>query len=66
MPGRIVQLRVAVGDTIERGQPLLILEAMKMEHTLTAASAGVVQSVNFAVGDMVDDGSELLVIAAPE
>ncbi len=66
MPGRIVQLRVAVGDTIERGQPLLILEAMKMEHTLTAASAGVVQSVNFAVGDMVDDGSELLVIVAPE
>ncbi len=64
MPGRIVQLRVAVGDSVERGQALLILEAMKMEHTLTAAADGVVEAVHFAVGDMVDDGAELLVVTA--
>ncbi|MDE2362037.1 MAG: acetyl/propionyl/methylcrotonyl-CoA carboxylase subunit alpha [Hyphomicrobiales bacterium] len=60
MPGKVIALLVEPGASVERGQPLLILEAMKMEHTITAPSAGLVKAHRFAVGDQVGDGAELV------
>jgi 3-methylcrotonyl-CoA carboxylase alpha subunit len=60
LPGKIIDLRVKVGDTVSRGQPLLVLEAMKMEHTLTAPADGTVKSIRYAVGEQVSEGAELV------
>ena len=60
MPGKVIALLATVGATLEKGAPLLILEAMKMEHTITAPSAGTVKSFCFGVGDQVGDGAELV------
>ncbi len=54
MPGRIVAIHCKPGDRVTPGQPLLVLEAMKMEYTLTARTEGVIAAIRFAVGDMVD------------
>ncbi|WP_374401445.1 acetyl-CoA carboxylase biotin carboxylase subunit [Niveibacterium sp.] len=60
MPGKVVALLAEAGARVERGAPLLVLEAMKMEHTITAPGAGVVKAYRFAVGDQVSDGAALL------
>jgi len=60
MPGKVVAVMVAVGDCVERGAPLVVLEAMKMEHTITAPFAGTVASLFYTVGDIVSEGAELL------
>ena len=60
MPGKIVALLVAKGDAVEKGAPLLIMEAMKMEHTIAAPSKGVVEEMLYAVGDQVTEGAPLL------
>jgi 3-methylcrotonyl-CoA carboxylase alpha subunit len=60
MPGRIVALLAAAGARVKQGEPLLILEAMKMEHTLTAPANGVCEAFNCAVGDQVPEGAELV------
>jgi 3-methylcrotonyl-CoA carboxylase alpha subunit len=60
LPGKIIDLRVRPGDTVTRGQPLLVLEAMKMEHTLAAPADGKVKSVRYAVGEQVPEGAELV------
>jgi 3-methylcrotonyl-CoA carboxylase alpha subunit len=60
LPGKIIDLRVKAGDTVSKGQPLLVLEAMKMEHTLSAPSDGTVKSVRYAVGEQVPEGAELV------
>jgi 3-methylcrotonyl-CoA carboxylase alpha subunit len=65
MPGRVIAVSVRPGDTVKRGEPLIVMEAMKMEHTITAPAAGVVESVNCEVGDQVREGTELLAIAVP-
>jgi 3-methylcrotonyl-CoA carboxylase alpha subunit len=65
MPGRVVQLLVAAGDAVSRGQPLIVIEAMKMEHTIAASRDGTVESVRFAVGDLVEEGAELIALAEP-
>jgi 3-methylcrotonyl-CoA carboxylase alpha subunit len=62
MPGNIIAVLVEAGDRVVAGAPLLILEAMKMEHTISAPLDGVVERVNFAVGDQVAEGTELLAI----
>ena len=54
MPGRIVAIHVKAGDSVQPGQPLLVLEAMKMEYTLQSRTSGTVEKVRYAVGDMVD------------
>ncbi len=64
MPGKIIALHVQPGDTVQAGAPLLVLEAMKMEHTLSAPSAGQVSEVLYAVGDQVSEGVELLRLEA--
>ena len=60
MPGRVVQLMVCVGDEVAKGAPLVVLEAMKMEQTLSAADAGTVTAVRCAVGEVVDAGAVLV------
>ena len=63
MPGKVVQAMVATGDTVVRGQTVMILEAMKMEHAISAPADGIVADVFFAAGDQVDEGAELLRLA---
>jgi len=60
MPGKVIALLVQPGQAVDKGAPVLILEAMKMEHTITAPQAGVVKAYRYAVGDQVSDGAELL------
>jgi 3-methylcrotonyl-CoA carboxylase alpha subunit len=64
MPGRITRVLVESGATVSRGQGLLVLEAMKMEHTITAPADGSVAVIRYAAGDLVDEGAELLVFEA--
>ena len=66
MPGKIVALRVEPGATVKRGAPLLVLEAMKMEHTIAAPADGVVERLRYRVGDQVEEGAELVVFKAAE
>ncbi|HJG36246.1 biotin/lipoyl-containing protein, partial [Enorma phocaeensis] len=63
MPGKIVDVRVAVGDRVEVNQPVMVLEAMKMENEVVAETAGTVASIGVAKGDMVNPGDELFSIA---
>ncbi|MEJ1158082.1 acetyl/propionyl/methylcrotonyl-CoA carboxylase subunit alpha [Prosthecomicrobium sp. N25] len=63
MPGAVVAVSVAPGDRVEKGQALIIVEAMKMEHTLRAPRDGRVAKVNAAAGDLVAEGVELVVLA---
>jgi propionyl-CoA carboxylase alpha chain len=62
MPGKVIDLRVAVGDRVKAGQTLLVLEAMKMEHPMSATGDGVVTEVRVAQGDQVESGAVLLVV----
>ncbi len=64
MPGRIVAVMVEAGAEVARGAPLLVLEAMKMEHTITAPTDGRVARLNYGVGDLVEEGRELLAFEA--
>jgi len=57
MPGKIVQLLVKAGEAVKKGQPLAVLEAMKMEHTLAAPADAKVASVEVSQGDQVNDGA---------
>ena len=59
MPGKVIALLVAPGAVVEKGTPVVVLEAMKMEHTLVAPAAGTVKAFCYAVGEQVADGAEL-------
>lgn len=63
MPGKVTALLVPAGAAVERGQPLLVLEAMKMEHTIKAPRAGIVAALRYGVGDQVEDGALLVEFA---
>ena len=60
MPGKVVSFAVKAGDKVSKGQPLAVMEAMKMEHTIAAPLDGVVAELLYAPGDQVTEGSELL------
>jgi 3-methylcrotonyl-CoA carboxylase alpha subunit len=64
MPGRIVTLFAEAGRHYARGAPLLVLEAMKMEHTIVAPAGGRLEACHVAVGDQVDEGTELVTFEA--
>jgi 3-methylcrotonyl-CoA carboxylase alpha subunit len=64
MPGKVVSFAVKTGDKVSRGQPLAVMEAMKMEHTIAAPADGTVEELLYAPGDQVTEGAELLRIAA--
>ena len=66
MPGQVIAVHVKVGDRVKQNQPLLVLEAMKMEHTLAAPLSGVVKAVTCAVGERVTDGHDLVEVVAPD
>ncbi len=66
MPGTVISVSVKVGDKVTQSQPLLILEAMKMEHTISAPSDGVISEILYQAGDMVEDGAELIIILEDE
>jgi 3-methylcrotonyl-CoA carboxylase alpha subunit len=60
MPGRIVQVLVEPGAEVRRGASLVILEAMKMEYTISAPADGTIAQVRYAPGDVVEEGAELI------
>ncbi|WP_211464275.1 acetyl/propionyl/methylcrotonyl-CoA carboxylase subunit alpha [Collimonas silvisoli] len=64
MPGKIVALLVSQGEQVKKGAPLLIMEAMKMEHTIAAPADGLVEELLYAVGDQVSESAQLLVFKA--
>jgi 3-methylcrotonyl-CoA carboxylase alpha subunit len=63
MPGRITALLVEPGAAVESGQPLAVMEAMKMEHTIKAVQPGTVKALRYAVGDQVEEGALLVEFA---
>jgi 3-methylcrotonyl-CoA carboxylase alpha subunit len=62
MPGQVTKLCVKLGDAVEKGTPLIVIEAMKMEHTISAPRAGKVAKLPFGVGDIVPESAELLTL----
>lgn len=60
MPGLILEVAVAAGDSVSQGDPLCVLEAMKMENALTAPRDGVIKAVHIATGDTVDKNALLI------
>lgn len=66
MPGKVIEIRVAVGDTVSVGQTLILLEAMKMEHPMRAAVDGIVSEIRVAEGEQVENEALLLVIEQTE
>ena len=63
MPGTIFDIHVKVGDLVTANQPVMVLEAMKMENEVVAEQAGVIASIDVAKGDMVNPGDTLFTIA---
>ncbi|GLU31919.1 acetyl/propionyl/methylcrotonyl-CoA carboxylase subunit alpha [Trinickia caryophylli] len=66
MPGKVIAVLVEPGARVEKGAPLVVMEAMKMEHTIGAPAAGTVAEVLYGVGDQVADGAQLLVMEMGE
>ncbi len=64
MPGSVITLRAAAGDTVTAGQPVVVLEAMKMQHTITAPHDGVLAELPVVVGSQVGAGDVLAVVEA--
>ncbi|QJE00068.1 acetyl/propionyl/methylcrotonyl-CoA carboxylase subunit alpha [Massilia forsythiae] len=64
MPGKVVAVMASGGQHVKKGEPLVIMEAMKMEHTIAAPSDGLVEEVLYRVGDQVADGAPLLAFQA--
>lgn len=62
MPGKVLKIMVNPGDMVDVGTPLLVLEAMKMEHTIKASSKGMIEQIKYNVGDQVSGGVELVQI----
>jgi len=62
IPGLVVKVLVTAGDTIEEGQPLVILEAMKMENEIRSMRTGVVKSIEVAPGQRVEQNAVLIVL----
>lgn len=66
MPGLVVRINVKVGDTVQAGQGVVVMEAMKMENELRASSAGIVKAIHAEVGKAVEKGTTLVELVAPE
>ena len=64
MPGKVVAVLVKAGQQVKKGEPLVIMEAMKMEHTIAAPHDGLVEEILYTVGDQVADGAPLLAFKA--
>ena len=66
MPGKIVAVMVKAGQKVEKGAPLVIVEAMKMEHTIAAPADGIVKEIHYAPGEQVPEGADLIAFEALE
>ncbi len=66
MPGNVIRLGARAGDTVSAGQPLIWLEAMKMEHTITAPTDGVLTELHVDTGQQVEVGAVLAKVEAPQ
>jgi len=66
MPGNVIKLMVKAGDAVKEGQPLVIVEAMKMENEIRSPSDGVVKKVNYAIGNLVEAGAPIVELEAGE
>jgi propionyl-CoA carboxylase alpha chain len=66
MPGNVIRIAATVGDTVTAGQPLIWLEAMKMEHTITAPADGILTQLDVTTGQQVELGAILARVEAPE
>ena len=64
MPGKLIAFLARPGEVVSKGQPLAVMEAMKMEHTIAAPRDGVIEALLYSVGDQVAEGGELLTLAA--
>jgi 3-methylcrotonyl-CoA carboxylase alpha subunit len=62
MPGKVIKVMTAAGSKVSKGEALLILEAMKMEHTITAPADGTVKEIHYAAGEQVLEGAELITL----
>jgi 3-methylcrotonyl-CoA carboxylase alpha subunit len=60
MPGTVLEVLVSQGQSVEAGQTLMILEAMKMEHRVVASEDGFVTAIHYSAGDRVEQGASLL------
>ena len=65
MPGRVIAILAKEGERVARGAPLIVMEAMKMEHTMKAPADGTVARVLCKVGEQVKEGAELLTVQEP-
>jgi 3-methylcrotonyl-CoA carboxylase alpha subunit len=66
MPGKLISVHVRAGDSVRKGDALAVLEAMKMENTLTAPADGVIAEVNYAAGEQVEEGAVIVTFKKPE
>ena len=66
LPAKVTRVLAGAGDRVRKGAPLVILEAMKMEITLTAPRDGVIESVRCVEGEMTAEGAELMALAEDE
>ena len=64
LPGNVIQVMVKAGERVSKGQALIVMEAMKMEHTIVAPSAGTVTEIYYSLGEQVKEGVELLALDA--
>ena len=60
MPGKVLEILCEVGDQVEVGQTLIVMEAMKMEHRIAANESGTITAINHGVGEQVDAGAILI------
>ena len=63
MPGKVIAVHATAGQQVARGQALMVIEAMKMEHTIVAPHDGLIEEVRYGVGDQVDEGTTLIALA---
>ena len=63
MPGKILEVKVKDGQSVEAGELLLVMEAMKMEHRIVAPKSGKISKISFSVGDQVQQGDTLVEMA---
>jgi 3-methylcrotonyl-CoA carboxylase alpha subunit len=66
MPGKVIAVLVAAGSAVSKGDALLVMEAMKMEHTITAPADGTIEQIHYGVGDQVAEGEALVAIRQPD
>jgi acetyl/propionyl-CoA carboxylase alpha subunit len=66
MPGKVLTVMASVGESVDEGQPLVVMEAMKMEHQICADVTGTVTAIHYAAGDQVDQSAVLVEIEPAE